>query len=924
MEWALSDQAFKVQLFRFVDVLPVLQSAKTIHEHLVEYLTRNDVRAPAGLATAIKAGGLMKGALAKTVNSQIEGMAKRFIAGTDAASALPLLRDRWNRGIAFSVDLLGEACVSDSEAAVYRQRYLDLIDGLADRVSEWPANQMLERDHLGDLPRANVSIKISSLAARVDPIDHAATIERLVETISPILTRAVERGVTINFDIESHDLKDLTLDLFMRCCERYDFDASLAMQAYLRSGDEDVARVIDWAKRSGRVITIRLVKGAYWDYEVIHAQEHGWPIPVWTDKPATDACFERMAAQILDATPRQSGEGGVRLALGSHNVRSVAAALAHAEAIGLPTEALEWQMLYGMGDEMKAAARARGLRVREYLPVGELVPGMAYLVRRLLENTSNQSWLLSEERGDKDPAVLLARPEARDDAGAQYRSKPLAEGVSGVDDGAPFYTEPMRDFADAVQRKAFADAIAGAKVEAVANDTTVDAALGAVETAQRAFIGWRDTDARKRSDVLVQAAATMRSRRDALSGMIIRESGKPWREADGDVCEAIDFCEYYARRAVGLFEPRRLGEFLGERDEVFYQPRGVTVVISPWNFPLAICCGMTAAALATGNPVIVKPAEQTPAIAKVMCEVFWQAGAPRDVLQFLPGEGETVGAALVRDPRVSIVAFTGSKAVGLDIMAAAGVTGEDQYHLKRVVCEMGGKNAIIVDDSADLDEAVVGVRDSAFGYAGQKCSACSRAIVLDEVYDRFVERLIEASRSLVVGDPMDPATDIGPVIDDEAAEKIRSYIALGKEEGTTALETQADGRFIGPHIFTDINETHRLAHEEVFGPVLAVMRVKDFDEALRVANGTRYKLTGGCFSRTPTHLDRVRHEFRVGNLYLNRKITGALVGRQPFGGFGLSGGGTKAGGDDYLLHFVDPRVVTENTLRRGFSPDLAE
>ena len=424
--------------------------------------------------------------------------------------------------------------------------------------------------------------------------------------------------------------------------------------------------------------------------------------------------------------------------------------------------------------------------------------------------------------------------------------------------------------------------------------------------------------------MLVRAAEAMRNRRDELSGAIIREAGKPWREADGDVCEAIDFCEYYARQSVGLFEPRRMGEFLGERDEMFYQPRGVAVVISPWNFPLAICCGMVGAALATGNPVIVKPAEQTPGIAKVLCEIFWRAGAPRDVLHFVPGEGETVGAALVRDPRVSIVAFTGSKAVGLDIMAAAGVTGDEQYHLKRVVCEMGGKNAIIVDDSADLDEAVVGVRDSAFGYAGQKCSACSRAIVLDEVYDRFVERLVEASRSLVVGDPLNPATDIGPVIDDEAAEKIRSYIEIGQREGAMALQTQADGRFIGPHIFTGITESDRLAHEEVFGPVLAVIRVKDFDEALRIANGTRYKLTGGCFSRTPTHLDRLRREFRVGNLYLNRKITGALVGRQPFGGFGLSGGGTKAGGDDYLLHFVDPRVVTENTLRRGFSPELAE
>ena len=370
--------------------------------------------------------------------------------------------------------------------------------------------------------------------------------------------------------------------------------------------------------------------------------------------------------------------------------------------------------------------------------------------------------------------------------------------------------------------------------------------------------------------------------------------------------------------------------FVGELNHVWHQPRGVAVIISPWNFPLAICAGMTVAALATGNTAIVKPSSQTRGTAKAMCEVLWEAGVPRGVLQFLPGSGSTVGAALVRDPRVSLIAFTGSKEVGLDILEAAAQTSRQSKQIKKVVCEMGGKNAIIVDSSADMDEAVLGVRQSAFGYSGQKCSACSRVIVMKDVVETFLPRLVESTRSLTIGDPADPATDIGPVIDATAAGKIREYIEVGKREGTLelacevppGLEERVEKPYIGPHIFSGIRPQHRLANEEIFGPVLSVMIAGDFEEALAMANATTYKLTGGLFSRTPSHLAAAREEFRVGNLYLNQGITGALVGRQPFGGFGLSGTGTKAGGAEYLLHFVEPRACTENTMRHGFAPGL--
>ena len=353
-------------------------------------------------------------------------------------------------------------------------------------------------------------------------------------------------------------------------------------------------------------------------------------------------------------------------------------------------------------------------------------------------------------------------------------------------------------------------------------------------------------------------------------------------------------------------------------------------MISPWNFPMAIACGMTAAALVTGNPAILKPAEQTAGIAKIIVDLFHEAGVPREVVQLLPGEGETVGAALVRDPRVALLCFTGSKAVGLDIIKAAGVTPDEQPFVKQVVCEMGGKNALIVDASADLDEAVIGARESAFGFQGQKCSACSRVIVLDSCHDLFLERLVESTRTLVIGDPREGSTDVGPVIDAEAKAKIESYIEIGKQEATLALgmdapeglEDKVGMPFVGPHIFEAVRPEHRIAQEEIFGPVLSVIRVADFSEAIRVANGSPYKLTGGVYSRKPSHLERAKREFRVGNLYLNRNITGALVGRQPFGGFGMSGVGSKAGGREYLQQFVVPRASSENTMRRGFAPEL--
>jgi RHH-type proline utilization regulon transcriptional repressor/proline dehydrogenase/delta 1-pyrroline-5-carboxylate dehydrogenase len=414
----------------------------------------------------------------------------------------------------------------------------------------------------------------------------------------------------------------------------------------------------------------------------------------------------------------------------------------------------------------------------------------------------------------------------------------------------------------------------------------------------------------------------MRDRRVELAAWEVREAGKPWREADADVCEAIDYLIYYGREMLRLAPARQLDDLAGEVNAYVYQPRGVAVVIAPWNFPLAILTGMTSAALVAGNTVIMKPAEQTSVIAAKLMEIFSSIGLPAGALSYLPGLGEEVGEHLVTHPRTNLIAFTGSLAVGLHINALAAQTVEGQRGIKKVIAELGGKNAIIVDDDADLDEAVLGTVAAAFGYAGQKCSACSRVIVLEQVYELFLGRLVEATRSLRIGPAEDPGTFVPPLIDDEARQKVRHSITVAKGEGRVVLQMQEprDGYFVGPVIVADVSPQAVIAQEEIFGPVLAVLKARDFDAALEIALGTPYALTGGLYSRSPAHLERARQDLRVGNLYINRKITGALVGRQPFGGLGLSGIGAKAGGPDYLLQFLEPRTITENTLRRGFAP----
>ena len=454
---------------------------------------------------------------------------------------------------------------------------------------------------------------------------------------------------------------------------------------------------------------------------------------------------------------------------------------------------------------------------------------------------------------------------------------------------------------------------------------TQEQASRAMEAGARAFSSWRETDVCDRTNILRKVAEFYRRNRFEISAWQVFEVGKPWREADADVSEAIDFCEYYALEMERLAQSRKRN-VPGEWNEYTYDARGPAVIIAPWNFPLAILTGMATAALVTGNTICLKPAEQSSRVAYFLHQALDSANLPKGVANFLPGEGENIGSALVNDPRVALIAFTGSKEVGLSILRDAADIKNGQREIKRVIAELGGKNSIIVDEDADLDDAILGVMASAFGFAGQKCSACSRVIVVGSAYSNFCRQLANAIDSVKIGPAEDPSTTIGPVVDQQAQQRVAQYREIGMSEGRLLAEANvppalaSTGFYVPVSAFVDCPAEGRLSQDEIFGPILSVHHVANLDEALVLAANTSFALTGGLYSRSPRNIDHVREQFRVGNLYINRKITGALVDRQPFGGSGMSGIGSKAGGPDYLLQFVTPRTITQSVMRHGFAP----
>ncbi len=441
---------------------------------------------------------------------------------------------------------------------------------------------------------------------------------------------------------------------------------------------------------------------------------------------------------------------------------------------------------------------------------------------------------------------------------------------------------------------------------------TIEQANEAVQAAAKVFESWKHVPAEERAGYLFAAADLMRQRRFYFNAWMIYEVGKSWPEADGDTAEAIDFLEYYAREMIRLAGEQPLTRIESEDNELVYIPLGVGAVIPPWNFPCAITVGMTSAAFVSGNTVVLKPASTSPAIAAQFVNILEEVGLPAGVVNFLPGSGSTIGDALIENPQVRFIAFTGSRDIGLRINYLAAKPQKGQRWLKRTILEMGGKDAVVVDESAELEEAANGIVTSAFGFQGQKCSAGSRAIVVAQVYDQVLQKVIVKTQQLTMGDVTQPETNLGPVIDENAMKKISEYIEIGKGEGrlVTGGGYHGPGYFIEPTIIADVDPHARIAQEEIFGPVLAFIKARDFDDAMRIANDTEYGLTGSLYSQDEQHIARAKEEFHVGNLYFNRKCTGALVGVHPFGGFNMSGTDSKAGGPDYLLLFTQAKAIS--------------
>jgi RHH-type proline utilization regulon transcriptional repressor/proline dehydrogenase/delta 1-pyrroline-5-carboxylate dehydrogenase len=930
VERALRDRAFRTQALRFVDVLPVLRDDTALVAHLQEYFSALPLPWPALSRWSLRHSDAPWAlpVAAPLVRATLRGLARRFMGGGNLRQALQSVARLRAQGMDCSLDLLGEAVLSEHEADGYQQACLDLLAAL--------------RRH-PDGTAAEISLKLSSLGTRILPADPDGSCAAIQARLRPLLAAARAQGTAVTIDMEQFELRHIVLrcfrELFMEAPLRDWPLAGIAVQAYARDAREQLQDLIEWAGARGTPVKIRLVRGAYWDTETVLARQHGWPSPVWEHKAQTDACYEDCLQRLFAQHDR------VIPAVATHNVRSLACAMALAEDGGLARDAFEFQMLYGMADDLKQALVALGYPLRVYVPYGEILPGMAYLVRRLLENTSGQTILETGMGRVVRSAEALAPPEP-----VAPRPRAVAEG---------FRNTPIHRFTEREERAALRAALDAVQAETgreyalVINNEACPGSgfltsrnpahpaqvIGRVASAGRAqaeqalaaaraaFPDWRALPATERAGLLRRLAGLLAAQRDVFAAWQVLEAGKHWCEADADVCEAIDFLQYYAGEAERL-AAGTVVEASGEHNTWQYRPRGVGLVLAPWNFPLAILTGMLAATIVTGNTAIVKPSSLTPVIAARFMELVRQAELPPGVVNFLPGPGAQTGAWLAAHPDVATIAFTGSRAVGMQLLQAASCPAPGQRGIKRVIAELGGKNAILVDADADLDAAVPGVLQSAFGYQGQKCSAASRVITVGRIHAPFVERLCAAVASLRIGDPADPGNLLGPVIDAGAQRRIAAVIEQGRGRarllGTARTDLPGDGYYLAPAIFTEVAADDLLAQEEIFGPVLAVLHADSFDRALALANDTAYALTAGVYSRSPAHLALARNALQAGNLYFNRRITGALVGRQPFGGFRCSGTGSKAGGPDYLQQFLDPVCITENTLRRGFAPDAGE
>lgn len=958
MNWLTGNDELKLRLFRFVEVLPSLQSNEAIARHLAEYLTGDGFKPPEPLHLAVafeKPDSLYASLVASLAKFGCATGAKQFIAGDTPPQAIRSVKNLRRGGNTFTLDVLGETIIADRIAQHHQQLYIKLIDHVSRDARTWRDIPTIDHAPWGAIPKVNISIKLSAIVVSFDPINPGGTSDAVLERLRPVLRTARDNGAFVNVDMEHYAVKDLTLDLFKRVLMEPEFrewpDCGIVIQCYMPEGDRDMADLVRWARHRGTPITVRLVKGAYWDSETATAVRNGWQSPLYKEKWQSDDAYERVGRVMLENSDI------VRPAFASHNVRTIAAMLAHEAALGLPPRTLELQMLTGMGEPLRRALTKMQQRVRVYSPFGDMMTGMAYLIRRLIENTANESFLRQSFGGGMPTDELLRKPGPSQNAARSPAPRPFLQDPEGESTMEPFHSEPEINFAlDGVRNDMLAAlktvrASFGEQYGPIINNESTDVAewrpsrnpsspaevVGcyahcdkktldrAVAAARRACQGWADRSHEERAEYLERAAEALHEARYELMAWTVFETGKTWREAAGDYLETVDYFRFYAHDWRRLTNRNRHRDWPGEVNEYFYAPRGVVGVIGPFCFPTSLIGGMTAAALVTGNAVVMKPAEHSSICAARLCRILIDAGLPPGVLNFVTGPGEVVGEALVKHPDVDMIAFTGSSAVGASIIRQAREAKTNRPGFKHVVADMGGKNAIIIDDDADIDEAVQATIASAFGYSGQKCTACSRAIVLADIYDAFLDKLREAAGGIKPKQADDPAAGVGPLIDESALANYDAFVGKAKGAGRVILsggrcDSDSGGYFAKPVVVADVTSGANIAQQEIMAPILSVMRADSFEQAVAMANDSPYSLVGGVYSRSPSHIAYAKRRFDVGMLYVNRKITLSRVDRQPFGGHRMSGLGSKTGGPDYLQQFCIPRTISENTMRHGFSP----
>ncbi len=878
----------------------------------------------------------------KMVREAIRIMSEQFVLGRHIKEALARSQEGIKKGYSFSYDMLGEAARTMRDADAYMQAYQLAIDEIGQSADT----------HLALFKRPSISVKLSAIYPRYDFLHQEHAQKILIERLRVLSLSAMQQGICLTVDAEETNRLDMSLDIIEALFRDPQFDGwnglGLAVQAYQKRALYVLRWAAALAREQGKKMRVRLVKGAYWDSEIKRAQELGYDnYPVFTRKTATDVSYLVCAKELLS-----SMQDAIYPQFATHNAYTVAAILT---LIGSDNQKYqyEFQSLHGMGASLHDQLIEQSISCRVYAPVGSHEDLLPYLVRRLLENGANSSFV--NQIADKDvPIEWLVQSPVRElnDVQPKYNPKiPLpraifgesrinSRGIDYTDYDAlralqrtmqPFWkreyvaTPMQRQFAksdvkQAVTNPANTEEVVGYVVQARADEVE-----HALTHATNAFKLWDHVALQDRAEIVTRMADLLEKHHCEIMTLVVREAGKVLTDAIAEVREAVDFCRYYAKLALTTLAPQELVGYTGETNTLRMRGRGVMLCISPWNFPVAIFTGQIAAALVAGNCVIAKPAEQTSLVASLIIDLFHQAGIPKHVLQLVPGKGERVGKQLIESESIAGVLFTGSTFTAKAIQKGL---SERQGPIVPFIAETGGINAMLADSTALAEQLIDDVVHSAFGSAGQRCSALRVLFVQDDIADQVIEMLDGAMQLLVVGDPRDMATDVGPVIDNEAQHMINKHIAKMRDIATPISNAKLSAKvsqhstYAIPHAF--LLDSLSQLQQEIFGPVLHVIRYakKELDAIIDQINELGFGLTFGIQSRITETVDYIQSRINAGNIYVNRNIIGAMVGVQPFGGSGLSGTGPKAGGPHYLLRLCQESTLTINTTAAGGNASL--